>query len=74
MSRHSLVGAEEFMKPLGVIHLTVTFKSYIDLCRRKTRDCAVGMATGYGLDDQRVGVRVSVGARTFTSPCRPDRL
>jgi hypothetical protein len=37
-------------------------------------DSAVGLATGYGLDDQGVGVRVPVGARIFTSPCRPDRL
>jgi hypothetical protein len=35
---------------------------------------AVGIATGYGLNDQGVGVRVPVGARIFTSPCRPDRL
>jgi hypothetical protein len=34
----------------------------------------VGIATGYGLDDQGVGVRVPVGARIFTSPCSPDRL
>jgi hypothetical protein len=26
------------------------------------------------LDDPGVGVRVSVGSRIFTSPCRPDRL
>jgi hypothetical protein len=37
-------------------------------------DSAVGIATGYGLDDQGVRVQVSVGARTFTSPCRPDWL
>jgi hypothetical protein len=35
---------------------------------------AVGIATGYGLDDQGVGVRVPVEARIFTSPCRSDRL
>jgi hypothetical protein len=35
---------------------------------------SVGVATGYGLDDRGVGVRVPVGARIFTSPCRPDRL
>jgi hypothetical protein len=35
---------------------------------------AVGIATGYGLDDRAVGVRVSVGSRIFSSPCRPDRL
>jgi hypothetical protein len=38
------------------------------------RDSAVGIATGYGLVDQRVRVRVPFVARIFTSPCRPDRL
>jgi hypothetical protein len=37
-------------------------------------DTAVGIVTGYGLDDQGVRVRVPVGARIFTSPCRPGRL
>jgi hypothetical protein len=40
----------------------------------KSQDSAVGIATGYGLDDQGVGVRVPVGARIFTSPRRPDRF
>jgi hypothetical protein len=35
---------------------------------------AVGTATGYGLDEQGVRVRVRVGARFFFSPRRPDRL
>jgi hypothetical protein len=39
-----------------------------------SRDSAVGIATGYGLDERGVGVRVPVGARIFTSPCRPDQL
>jgi hypothetical protein len=39
-----------------------------------SQDSSVGLATGYGLDDQDVGVRVSVGSKIFTSPCRPDRL
>jgi hypothetical protein len=34
----------------------------------------VGIATGYGLDDQGVGVRVPVGSKIFTSPYHPDRL
>jgi hypothetical protein len=34
----------------------------------------VGIATGYGLDDREVGVRVPVGSGIFTSPYRPDRL
>jgi hypothetical protein len=40
----------------------------------RSRDSAVGVATGYGLDDRGVGVRVPVGERIFTSPRRPDRL
>jgi hypothetical protein len=39
-----------------------------------SRDSAVGIATGYGLDDWEVGFRVPVGSGIFTSPCRPDRL
>jgi hypothetical protein len=34
----------------------------------------VGIATGYGLDYQGVGVQVLVGARIFISPRHPDRL
>jgi hypothetical protein len=40
----------------------------------ESQDGAVGIAIGYRLDGQGVGVRVPVGARIFTSPCRPDRL
>jgi hypothetical protein len=40
----------------------------------KSRDNAIGIATGYGLDDLGVGVRVPVGPRIFTFLCRPDRL
>jgi hypothetical protein len=32
---------------------------------------AVGIATGYGLDDRGVGVRVPVRSGLFTFPCRP---
>jgi hypothetical protein len=34
----------------------------------------VGIATGYELDDQAVGVQVPVRVRIFTSPRLPDRL
>jgi hypothetical protein len=34
----------------------------------------VGIATGYGLDDRGVGVRVPVGSRIFSSPHRPHQL
>jgi hypothetical protein len=40
----------------------------------RSRDSAVDIATGYGLDDRRVGVPVPVGSRIFSSPQRPDRL
>jgi hypothetical protein len=32
----------------------------------------VGIATGYGLFDREVGVRVTVGSRILSSPYRPD--
>jgi hypothetical protein len=37
-------------------------------------DSAVGTATGYGLDDRGVGVRVQVASRISSSPRRPDLL
>jgi hypothetical protein len=43
---------------------------FASLCTR----LRVGIANGYGFDDQGVGVRVPVGAKIFTIPCRPDRL
>jgi hypothetical protein len=36
-------------------------------------ESVVGMTTGYGLNDQGVGVPVPVGLRIFSSRC-PDRL
>jgi hypothetical protein len=38
----------------------------------RSRDRAVGIATGYGLDDRGVGVRFPVESRIFSSPRRPD--
>jgi hypothetical protein len=40
----------------------------------ESRDSVVSIATGYGLDDREVGVRVPVRSRIFSSQCRPDRL
>jgi hypothetical protein len=37
-------------------------------------DSVLGIATGYGLYDRGVGVRVPVESRISSSPCRPDRL
>jgi hypothetical protein len=39
----------------------------------RSRDSAVGIATGYGLYDRGVEVRVSVGSRIFSSPRHPER-
>jgi hypothetical protein len=39
-----------------------------------SRNSAVGIATGYGLDDRGVRVRVPVGSRIFASSRRPYRL
>jgi hypothetical protein len=38
------------------------------------QESAVGLATGYGLDDRGVGARVLIGSRIVCSPRRPDRL
>jgi hypothetical protein len=40
----------------------------------RDQDNAVGIATGYGLDGQGVGVRVLVGARFFSSPLHSDQF
>jgi hypothetical protein len=37
-------------------------------------DNAVGIATGYGLDDRGIGVRVPAESRIFSSPRHPDRF
>jgi hypothetical protein len=40
----------------------------------KSRDSVVGIATGYGLDDLGVGVRVPVGSIIFPGRRRPNLL
>jgi hypothetical protein len=52
--------------------INITFDIYY--LWNRSRGSAVGIATGYGLDDWGVGVRVPVGSRISTSPNRPDRL
>jgi hypothetical protein len=39
-----------------------------------SRCSVLGTATGYGLDDRGVGIRVHVGSKISTSPYRPARL
>jgi hypothetical protein len=59
---------------LGLQALLVEdFRIFTSVSLGESRDSAVGIATGYGLDDRGVVVRVPVGSRIFTSPC-PDRL
>jgi hypothetical protein len=44
---------------------------YFYIC---SRDSVVSIATGYGLEDRGVGVRVQVQSRIFSSQRHPDRL
>jgi hypothetical protein len=48
----------------------------VSICygRSRNRDNVVGIATGYGLDDRGIRIRVQVGSRIFSSPRRPDRF
>jgi hypothetical protein len=48
--------------------------SYFVSCYYRSRDSAVGIAIGYGMDDPGVGVRVPVGSRIFSPPRRLNRL
>jgi hypothetical protein len=41
---------------------------------QESRNSAVDIATGYGLDDRGVRVRVPMGSRNLSSPRRPDRF
>jgi hypothetical protein len=41
---------------------------------RTLRGSVVGIATGYGLDNRGIGVRVPIGSRIFSSPHLPDWL
>jgi hypothetical protein len=50
------------------------FNIYIFSAGGRSRDSAVGIATGYGLNDRGVGVRVPVGSRISSSPRLPDRI
>jgi hypothetical protein len=52
--------------------LNFSLRSYNFSCQ--SRDSAVGTATGYGLHDGGVAVRVPVGSRIFSSRSRPDRF
>jgi hypothetical protein len=62
---------------LYVVILSYNCRNYIKSIlplKYRSRNSVVGIVTGYGLDDQGVGVRIPVGSRIFSSPRRPDRL
>jgi hypothetical protein len=61
---------------LSTVSLNNPRKRLLQLYNKQSegRDSSVDIATGYGLDDQGIGVRVPVGAIIFTSPCRSERL
>jgi hypothetical protein len=44
------------------------------ICTKRSRDSAVGIATGYGLGGRGIGVRVPGRVRFLSSPRRPDRF
>jgi hypothetical protein len=59
-----------FYKRVTYIKISYFSNTYYN----SSRDSVVVIATGYGLDDRGVGVRVPVESRIFSSPRRPDRL
>jgi hypothetical protein len=66
------------MKSRGTNHLTEPFTSVLSpyleqqIINLLLIKIGAGIVTGYGLDDQGVGVRVLEGSRIFSSPCHPD--
>jgi hypothetical protein len=52
----------------------IQYFSFCTVLGNGSWDSVAGMATGYGLDDRGVGVRVPVGSRIFSSPRSPGQL
>jgi hypothetical protein len=65
---------EHLYFPLCFISELFTGFDLLLFLKPESRDTAVGIVTGYWLDDRGFGVRVPVGSRIFTSPRSPDRL
>jgi hypothetical protein len=69
-------GRKEYIG-IYVIHVCVFVfvfvRACVCVCVWRSRDSAVGITTGYGLDDRGVGVWVPVGSRIFSSANRPGR-
>jgi hypothetical protein len=64
----------ESKRKSNIYYTTVQQLSYQYTFMYGPMDRSVGIATGYGLDDRGVGVRVPGGSRIFSSPRRPDWL
>jgi hypothetical protein len=54
-----------------LLHYPVINFNFILFITKLSRDSAVGIATGYGVDDRGVGVRVPVGSIIFSTSSRP---
>jgi hypothetical protein len=71
MIRYNLVSSiEDILKSLTALKYRVDF-ILLHKEIKISRDSPVGIATGYGLDDRGVGVRVPVGSRIFSMSSRP---
>jgi hypothetical protein len=64
----------KLLDPIFIILPVIYYYYYYYYYYGVSQDSPVGIATAYGLDDRGVGVKVPVGSRIFTSPCRPDLL
>jgi hypothetical protein len=62
------------LQNLYVHKISVWLKNTTSTGSKRSRDSAVGIATGYELDVRVVRVLVLVGLRIFSSPRRSDRL
>jgi hypothetical protein len=67
------LGRRQFQRP-GELELSHNDISFCWVYELGSRDSTVGIATGYGLDDRGIGVRVPVGPRIFSCRRRPDRV
>jgi hypothetical protein len=76
-----------FLRKSGYVSLTLRHVNYSDVVNRctlfykgmennnvKSHNSAVGIETGYELEDRGVVGQVPVGSRVFTFPYLPDRL
>jgi hypothetical protein len=70
-SAHSLVAILTELSRMILKKLHFVQSIFMYFIWLESRGSVVGIATGYGLDDRRVGVRVPVGSRNFFSPRLP---